>query len=108
MALPPRAGRWCRAADGCHGDDEAPEAYGKRSYQLWRTISCRAAGGSCFSQTLLARRFPHGGAFNIRCPILNGTGLGPVAGGDFALSAGLVDDFDLPLLGTAGVSWPPA
>ena len=86
-----------------------PEAYGERSYQLWGDyILPRRWRPPCFSQTLLARRFPHGGAFNIRCPILNGTGLGPVAGGDLALPAGLVDDFDLPLLGTAGVSWPPA
>ena len=68
-----------------------------------------AAGGPhALGPTLLVRRFPHGGAFNIRCPILNGMGLGPVAGGDLALPAGLVDDFDLPLLGTTGVSWPPA
>ena len=65
-------------------------------------------GGPCFSQTLLARRFPYGGAFDIRCPILNGTGLGLVALGALPLPAGLLDDFDLPLLGTAGVSWPPA
>ena len=108
LALPPRAGRWCRAANGCHGDDEAPRGLWRAQLSTLGDLSCRAAAAHALARQLLARRFPYGGAFDIRCPILNGTGLGPVAGGDLALPAGLVDDFDLPLLGTAGVSWPPA